>query len=82
MALVVYTAQQISRLESSDDAMIEWAVELGDGRTGRVRVPLDVYESVEATDKDEYVREGLADDLTRRQLPDDVLLAGEHVATL
>ena len=49
---------------------------------GRVRVPLDVYESVEATDKDEYVREGLADDLTRRQLPDDVLLAGEHVATL
>jgi hypothetical protein len=82
MALVVYNAQQITRLESSDSSMIEWGVELSDGRMGRVRVPLDVYESVEATDKDEYVREGLADDLTRRQLPDDVLLAGEHVATL
>jgi hypothetical protein len=82
MALVVYNAQQITRLESSDSSMIEWGVELGDGRMGRVRVPLDVYESVEATDKDEYVREGLADDLTRRQLPEDVLLAGEHVATL
>jgi hypothetical protein len=82
MALVVYTSQQITRLESSDQQMTEWGVELEDGRMGRVRVPLDVYEGVEATDKDDYVREALADVLTRRQLPDDELLSGEHVATL
>jgi hypothetical protein len=82
MALVIYNAQQITRLESSDSSTTEWGVELSDGRMGRVQVPLDVYEGVEATDKDEYVREALADVLTRRQLPDEVLLAGEHVATL
>jgi hypothetical protein len=82
MALVIYNAQQISRLESSDSSVIEWGVDLGDGRMGKVRVPREVYEGVEATDKDEYVREALADVLTRRQPDDDVLLAGEHVATL
>lgn len=81
MSLAVYTARQISRLESSEPTT-EWGVTLEDGRVGRVLVPLDVYDGVEATDKDEYVREALADHLTRWQLPEDVLLAGEHVATL
>jgi hypothetical protein len=76
----MYTARQISRLDAPASAATEWSVELEDGRVGRVRVPRDVYDEVEATDKDEYVREALADHLTRFQVPEDVLLAGEHVA--
>lgn len=73
------TAAHLRRLPSADPALTEWAVDLGDDRTGRVHVPLSVYDAVEASDPDAYVREALADHLNQQQLSDDVLLAGDHV---
>ena len=57
----LHTAAQISRLPSSDPALTEWAIDLGEGRTGRVRVPVSIHDAVEATDKDAYLQEALAD---------------------
>lgn len=74
-----HAAEQISRLPSADPALTEWAIDLGDGRTGRVRVPASVYDAVEATDQDAYVREALADHLNEQRIPDEVLLTGDHV---
>jgi len=82
IGMTVYVSRQIHRLTSPDRPMIDWGVNLGAGRTGRVRVPLVVYAAIEATDRDEYIREALADHLTRHQLSDADLLAGDHVAML
>jgi hypothetical protein len=78
----VYSAGQITRLHSSDPSLTDWRVDLADGRAGLVRVPLAVYDAIEATDRDAYLREALADHLTFQQLPADVLLAGDHVVQL
>ena len=75
----MYTAAQISRRESSDPEMTEWAVELGDGRVGRLRVPVENYQRIQAEEPDEYIREGLADHLTFNMVSEDVLLEGELV---
>jgi hypothetical protein len=78
----MYDATQIHRVESRDPAMTDWVVDLEGGRTGRVQLPLDVVTTVEATDRDAYVREALADQLTRLQPPDAELLSGTRVAGL
>jgi hypothetical protein len=73
------TAEDLHRLPSSDPAMTEWGVDLDDGRTGRVRVPRPIYDAVEATDKDAYVLEALADHLNQLRIPDEALLLGDHL---
>lgn len=80
--MTVYVAGQIHRLASPERPMTDWGVDLGAGRTGRVRVPFAVYAAVEATDRDEYIREALADHLTQHQVSDADLLAGDHIAML
>jgi hypothetical protein len=45
-------------------------------------VPLVLYATIEATDRDAYVREALADYLSTQRIPEDVLMAGDHVAQL
>jgi hypothetical protein len=82
MSMTVYAAAQIQRVQSRDPAMTDWVVDLGAGRTGRVQLPLDVVAAVEATDRDAYVREALADQLTRLQPPAAELLTGTRVAAL
>jgi hypothetical protein len=79
---VTYTAEQIypDRSKPPTPNMV-WSVRLDDDRVGSVQVATGLYAMAEATDKDAYVAEAIADNLNRNRVPEEVVLAGTRLIT-